>query len=806
MHLNDKEFIKRGILEKVFDHKFKFIFTILLFIILSIIYLIFSTKIYTTNAVIEIEPKYNLTISNKASQNRSFQEHDRHINSQIEFLQSRSLVKNVIEDLDANIQYTMKYYYFEKPINKNQLPVTIQNFKIKDKSFYGKTFRIKPIDDTRFELALMPDSKWIRFLERVGINKFSKTTKQTLIYQYGKPIKTDLFDFTVYKNKNLKPQTIFFSFPDQQDYLNTTLRKLKVVRKNKNSNMIVITYSDFDPKYAQQFINTLIQLYLENSRINANKEAESYLKIISTKIQETEKKLKESEKSFQEFIEKNSIAGLNNQTANIITLLYQNEQELQKLKIKQNRLKHIYTKFHKSQNYKDIIADISEIDNNSITKLIDMIIDDEKKYKEIRTKYKEKHPDVIKIKKAIQQKLKTLDKNLKNLLSSTENRIKKLSFLTKKYQNNLKSIPNLEINYEKHKLNYNTLQKTYLNLLDTKQQLLVSKAMQGAYNYKIIDYAYVPKHPTKPKKTIVLALGIFLGIVIGFLYVLVAEYFSKKIRLPIEVVELTKLPYLGTIPYINDEKLYNSLYVIEAPNSIGTQMIWSLRASIDLYLPRSNRGKVVAITSMIQGEGKTTIAANLATTLGLGDKKSVVLSLDLHASELHTKFKIDNKVGVSDLLFGNKNLSEIIYQSHSLSNLSIIPSGKYIDNPVKMINSNDITQMLDALRSYYDYIVIDLPPISAATETIFLMKQADLCVIVLKANESEKSFVTDIEKIAYKYELKNVGFVLNSVNKKYIKALSRKSNKKYITKHKKIQKNSQAKSELIKKESSKELT
>ncbi len=804
MHLNDREFLQRGILEKISDHKFKLILFILLFIGLSIVYLMVTPKSYTTNAVIEIEQKNSIVLNDKAAQNQSSQEYNRHISSQIEFLQSRSLIKEVIDYLDANIQYSKEYYYLEKPITYDELPITLQNFTIKDKSFYGKVFRIKHIDSKRFELSLMHDSKWVRFFERFGIYIFGRSTTKTLIYKYNTPINTPLFDLTIYKKKNATAQTIFFSFPDPQESLNQTLKKLQVVRKSKNSSMIEITYSDFDPKYSQKFVNTLMEFYLKHNINSAKTEIEGYLKIVSAKIEETKKKLNESEKSFQTFIQKNSIAGLDNQTANIITLLYQNEQTLQKLRSKRDKLKVIYKEFQKTDNYKNIIAPLSEINNKSITKLVDLIIEDEKQYKTVRKKYKEKHPDIVKIKKSIDQKLKTLDKNLKVLLISTERKIKKISNLTKQYQKELKSIPNLEMNYEKHKLNYSNLQKKYLELLDTKQQLLVSKAIQGNYNYHIIDYAYVPKRPSKPKKAIVLLLGAFLGTVFGLFYILIREYFTKKIKVPAEVVELTTLPYLGTIPYISDTKLYNSLYIIEAPNSIGSQMIWSLRSSIDFYLPISNRGKIVAITSMIQGEGKTTIAANLATSLGLGDKKTVVLSLDLHASELHTKFGIDNKVGASDLIFGTKNLSEIIYQSHSLSNLSVIPSGQYIDNPVKIINSNDVLKMLDSLRSYYDYIVIDLPPISAAAETIFLMKQADLCISILKANQSEKSFIIDMEKIAHKYELKNVGFVLNSVNKKYIRVLSRKENKKYIQKNQKIKNKSKPKTQIIKADETKQ--
>jgi len=278
-----------------------------------------------------------------------------------------------------------------------------------------------------------------------------------------------------------------------------------------------------------------------------------------------------------------------------------------------------------------------------------------------------------------------------------------------------------------------------------------------------------------------------MGTMIGLLYALMRDYFSKYIKAPGELVELTQLPLLGLIPYIKNKKLYNTLFVVKSPQEVATQMMWALRTTIeDVIHKESKKGLVVAVTSVIKGEGKTSIASNLALSFGLGDKRTVVVSMDTRLPELHIKFGLPNSLGITSVLFGDKSLNEVTYSSSQLKNFFIIPSGEDKHDPLAIINSNKIDRIIEELRQNYDYIILDLPPVGVAPEAILLMKKADLVISVLKANYSEKSFVTHMENIVKKHHIKNVGFLLNGVDKKYIHLLKRKENLKYLKSHARI--------------------
>jgi capsular exopolysaccharide synthesis family protein len=735
-----------------------------------------TPKVYRTDATLEVLPKYNLLSSEGANKSQE-SEYERHFVTQMDFLQSRYLVSKVVKALQANIVYYRNGKIKPFKVIQDDSPFWVKNLQIKDNDFYEKIFHIELIDENHYALRMMDTSN-------IGSKLFNKPLTKALIYQFSKPVHSDYMDFTIVRNRFASEKEIYFKVEYERNYVDHALNNLTVIKNSMKSSIIKIIYDDYTPKGAKEFVDTLIKEYMEVVAGNQASQSVRHLKLLDTELDISKKRLDEAEKKLQKFIEKNKVSGIDTQTNNLINTIYKYEARLEDLDIEYQNIKTIYNIFKKSYDYKDILTRISQLRNANLIKLVDSIANDEAEYKKLRKLYKNKHPNVIQLKRSIAQKSVTLDRNLRQLLKNAQTKREKLKSYINKYRKNLTTVPYKEIGYAKLKREYDLIEKNYLLLLDKKRQINLSKKVQGDYNYRVLDYAFIPEHHAKPKKGLLIVLGTILGLIFGILYALVRAYFAKRITVPSEVEELTRLPYLGTIPYIKNKKLYNDLFVAKEPDSIASQMMWSLRDRVDGF-KSDKKSEVIAITSMVKGEGKTILAANLAICLGMGDKKTVVLSLDLRLPEIHSKFGIDNSVGLSSVLFGNEKLNNVIYRSNEFKNLYVIPSGPKISNPMQIINSNYIDLMLDELRKVYDYIIIDLPPAGVAAESLYMMKKADLVVSVLKSNYSEKSFVTYMENIAVKNGIKNLGFVLNGVNKKYIKIIARKENKKYINHNKK---------------------
>jgi len=772
MGINEKEFYRRSVWDKILDHKKALVVIPLLFLILATLYLMTAEKRYTTDAIVEVTPKSN-QLGAIAKMENGENVFLRHLRTQIDFLQSRSLVAKTVEILHANIHYFRKEKFGYRRVAK-ALPYRVTYLKIKDPAFYGTTFSIRAVDRKHYALTLIPKKSF-----------WQHKRPKKLLYTFGKLLKSDYFDIAIEReNVRKEGEELYFKVYEPERYVEKVLDSLQVMQNSENSSMIRIVYSDSNPYSAKRFLDTLLEVFLDISIGNEISDAKDLLKVISAKLKEEKRKLDDAQKVLKAYIQKNRVAGLENQTQSIIQTLYQYELKKEALKLKEEKIRTLVRIYEKTGDYRDIVSLASDVGNGGIVHLLETIAADDARYKTLRLKYREKHPDVRKLRESIRRKLRALDQNLRELLRTTQLQIEEMQHYIDKYQNSLGSIPQKEFGYTQLRRKYDLLEKHYLFLLEKKTQMIISKKVQGSYEYRIIDYAYEPQHPSKPKKRVVLLLALLSGLLAALFYALIRDYFSRYIKAPGEVEELTTLPYLGTIPYIREKSLYNDLFVLKAPHAFASEMIWSLRTVIeDFVTPGEQEGVVIAVTSIIKGEGKTTIAANLALSLGLGEKKTVVVSMDTRLPELHLKFGLSNAHGIASVLFGEKRLDEVTFRSGKFPSLYVVPAGEYDENPLEMINSNKIDQILQTLRKEYDYIVLDLPPVGVAAEAIFLMRKSDLVITVLKANYSEKSFVPYMEKLVQKHRFQKVGFVLNGVDPKYIKILTRRENLKYIRSH-----------------------
>jgi capsular exopolysaccharide synthesis family protein len=133
---------------------------------------------------------------------------------------------------------------------------------------------------------------------------------------------------------------------------------------------------------------------------------------------------------------------------------------------------------------------------------------------------------------------------------------------------------------------------------------------------------------------------------------------------------------------------------------------------------------------------------------------------------LHRVFSLTNKIGMSTVLSKKSELKEVIWEHKKIKNLDIITSGPIPPNPSELMQVGKIEELISELRSEYDYIIIDSPPMGLVTDALLLMKQADISLVVFRSEFSEKEYVKSLEEMISSYEIDNVGLVLNDVKPK----------------------------------------
>lgn len=204
--------------------------------------------------------------------------------------------------------------------------------------------------------------------------------------------------------------------------------------------------------------------------------------------------------------------------------------------------------------------------------------------------------------------------------------------------------------------------------------------------------------------------------------------------------------------------IYNKM-----PHSISAESYKSIRTSLK-YSSVDKTIKTIVITSSVPGEGKSTIAGNLALCLSESGNKVLIIDCDLRRPSLHKKFRLSNLKGITDCLIDKDNLKESIQEF--TSDLSVISSGTIPPNPAEILGSKTFERFLKNIGSIYDYIILDTPPLLAVTDASILAGKADATIIVVKYGKTREKDINLAYKELKKVNANVVGSILNSCDMK----------------------------------------
>ena len=192
-----------------------------------------------------------------------------------------------------------------------------------------------------------------------------------------------------------------------------------------------------------------------------------------------------------------------------------------------------------------------------------------------------------------------------------------------------------------------------------------------------------------------------------------------------------------------------------------------LITNMNFILPKKDEGKVVFVTSSVNGEGKTFTAVNLALTLSTPSRRVVIIGSDIRNPQLHRyNTKRKKQKGLTEFLYGDESsLEDIVHKSTFNSNLDVIYSGSIPPNPTELLTNGRYEILLEELKKKYDYIIIDTAPLMLVTDTFLFANLADVTIYVTRSEYTEKLLIDFANRNIRDKKIKNVAFILNDVTK-----------------------------------------
>jgi len=363
--------------------------------------------------------------------------------------------------------------------------------------------------------------------------------------------------------------------------------------------------------------------------------------------------------------------------------------------------------------------------------------------------FTEIHPEVQKLTKNIDSMKESIKSALKSSFNQLVQRRSDLRKLIDKYTKSLESLPSQEKELANLSRPLKINQDVYEYLLQKKAETAILKSSTIS-NARIVDKAIDENGPIKPNRKLIIIVSFILGVIVGIAYAFLREFLIYTVQNAEEVEKITDIPLYGSIPLNKDDMTKSMFY--EAFRNIRTNL---------QFLPGNEKNQVISITSSVSGEGKTTMTAALSEILARGNKKVIVLDLDLRKASLHKNFNLNNNIGMTNYLTLQNTLEEVI-QETNIFGLEMISTGPLPPNPSELILSEIFTEFLDRLKTKYDYIIMDTPPAGLVTDAVILMNYSDISFAVVRAQYTRKEFVKNIDRISREHAKNKMGIILNA--------------------------------------------
>ena len=557
------------------------------------------------------------------------------------------------------------------------------------------------------------------------------------------------------------------------------------VKRVPNSRLMDVSFESTDPQLAARIVNAHIATYIEQnfrSKYEATTQASTWL---ADQLGELKIRVQKSEDARIAYERQNQIWTLDDKQNITTQRLSDVNKQLTDAQNERMKKESLY-QFAKAGN----LDAVPEIQNNSaLADLLKKRTDAESQYTDALAQYGPNFPKVQRLQAQIRDFDRTIESEKQKILDILESDYheaqQRETMLTRaldeqKTETNQMAGKLVEYNILKREAEAN--KTLYEGLMTKLKETAISQGLRSS-NIRVVDPAMIPSTPARPAKTRNVALAFLVGLVGGIGLALMREYLDNTVKTPDDVETLSRLPSLAVVPQFagsggggkrngllqgfssngHDKRI--ELVAQHLPKSQMSEAFRALRTSI-LLSQADHPPQVILVTSALPREGKTTAAANLAVTLAqLGDK-TVLVDADLRKPGVGRLLNMANGkyAGLSSYLAGVSSLDLVSVPHPAIPNLVAIPTGPLPPNPADLLSSHKLVEAIAELRTKFKFIVIDSPPVMAATDAVILSVQADGVLLVVRSGETPKEAFTRTRDLLSSVKCRVLGVVLNAVD------------------------------------------
>lgn len=684
------------------------------------------------------------------------------IDNETEILNSRFLVQQTIKNLKLYAEYKHggmlvdMLIYAKQEVNVDmdttslkQLNAPMKLTITREGGIYhvkGKYF--KPIDAETFEKAPYEINKTLAKLPaQIRTKAGTLTLTQNPVYE--------LKEGTELKVEMISP------FKASKEYF----KRLTMNQTKKTANTVELTFNDESRERGVDFLNGLIDAYNYQANIDKNEIQKRTEDFINSRLAKISTELTGNDTNLEKYKQKNRMVDIGLNAKQAVLSSDQFDQELNKANMQVELLNEIGKYMDQPANkYQPIPTNVG-LEDESATALIGQYNSLALTRKQLLHSASEDSPVVTPITAQLEDLMTAIKRAMFQARINMKIQRNSIADMASKYEKTIGVTPEQEKALTQIGRQQSVTSGLYLMLLQKREETSMSLA-STADKAKIIEpAAFVDK--VSPKGIIALLIAFILGVAIPAGIIYLRELLRSKILGHNDVEKLTQLPIIGDIPTASANGSKGNIVIQENKSNLMSEIFRGLRTN--LQLAGDDKEKVFIVTSTTTGEGKTFIASNLAMSLALLEKKTIMVELDIRKPRTAELFGIsDRQHGITNILANEEcNWEEVkaqIVASGMNHNLDLLTAGSTPANPCELMARKSLKQTIALLKEHYDYVIIDTAPVGLVADTLQLSKLADRTLFVCRADFSTKSSFTYINKLDEQKKLPNISIVINDID------------------------------------------
>lgn len=668
---------------------------------------------------------------------------DVNVFNEIEILASENLAAKTVDALDINCRYYEKTGFLKKQDHYGTSPIIVEAPKeLFDTLSVTLPFKIKVYADGKTDITVKK-GMFSNYAELKGV-------------ELPATVKTPFGLFVVKPTQYFTPKHEYSITASVAGNIPAALelqKDMTVDLKAKKTDIVYMDVMDNDVKRGRDILNTLVRLYNERGMKESDTQGMTTARFIDERLSLIYKNLMGSEAEIEAY----------KKAHNLIDPVAQAKTTIIKGETSESAIIALETQYRIASMIKGFITDpankhsLIPFESDSLSaKMVRTYNALITQRQHLETSAKADNPALVQLDQQLNAMRENMLGSVNNALGAMRIKIDKAKDVQGESKGDMSQFASTERETRNLYRNQAIQNELYIFLLQKREENALKMAAAQPKG-KLVDEAYAASEPVKPKKPLLAFVALIMTFALPFCILYVKKLLKNKIGSQDELEAITPAHLLGQIYHAREDELQ----VIADTNTKNAELFRYLRGNMQFVLPEST-DKVVLVTSAVAAEGKSYIAANVASSLALMGKKVALVELNLRKPSLGEMFGIIASKGMSDYLSnGEVSLHDIV--STTADGLDVYVAGTVPPNPSELLQGSRAAQLMEQLREQYDYVVVDSASLATASDTFSLTSQADATVVVLRANSTKQAYVKWINRLMAEGKLSNVGFVLNGV-------------------------------------------